>query len=92
MYFISDEEYDGGVDFCTIYNPCKSQARCINDRLHQYICICMVETDLSRNCTDGGFIGMVIPITLLTHTVPLPIILVKWTMVKSTGTNNIGRD
>ena len=31
---------------------------------------------------------------LLTHTVPLPIILilVKLTMVQSTGTNNIGRD
>ena len=28
----------------------------------------------------------------LTHTVPQPIILVKSTMVQSTGTNNIGRD
>ena len=28
----------------------------------------------------------------LTHTQPLPIILVKSTMVQSNGTNNIGRD
>mgnify|MGYP001803213905 CR=1 FL=1 len=28
----------------------------------------------------------------LTHTQPLPIILVKGTVVQSTGTNNIGRD
>ena len=29
---------------------------------------------------------------VLTHTQPLPIILVKSTMVKSTSTNNVGRD
>ena len=29
---------------------------------------------------------------ILTHTQPLPIILIKSTMVQSTGTNNIGRD
>ena len=50
-YCLTDGDFDG-IDYCAS-SPCKSQATCVNDRMHQYYCICLVESDLSRHCTDG---------------------------------------
>ena len=50
-------------------------------------CIFDLLSEMQQNAPGPGLLT-----ANLTHTQPLPIILVKITMVQSTGTNNIGRD